>query len=377
MSAKVEKATDFCAYCPKMCRFACPVADAEARETVTPWGLMSLLRAVRMGHVELTAEIGEAFYHCTGCLRCQTFCRHDNDVPEAMFDARRLLVEGGVPVPEAVRGLDLIQERHGSPLGAVPALPEEIEAIFDRRSRVGFRPGCHARQAPQRLGRLGQLLEAALEQKVALVTVQTERATPSHCCGESLREAGYGAVADAVGERSWATFEHYDRVVTDCAGMIGAWERRFPGAGGGPEHLVGVLARSGGWRLRAEAPDFMKGRRVFYHDGRFGRRLGLYDEPRAVLEGALGRAAEELWSSREASLGLGAGAHYGAIDAEGARVATAAFAAQASAEGAEVIVTADVEGAEHLRAVTDLEVVELLDLVAMSLGLEIGAQPRR
>ena len=31
-----------CVFCPKLCRSACPVSNAEPRETVTPWGKMSM-----------------------------------------------------------------------------------------------------------------------------------------------------------------------------------------------------------------------------------------------------------------------------------------------------------------------------------------------
>ena len=30
-----------CVFCPKLCRSACPVSNAEPRETLTPWGKMS------------------------------------------------------------------------------------------------------------------------------------------------------------------------------------------------------------------------------------------------------------------------------------------------------------------------------------------------
>jgi hypothetical protein len=42
----LEQMTAYCTYCPKMCRFSCPTAAAESRETVTPWGMMRLLEMV-------------------------------------------------------------------------------------------------------------------------------------------------------------------------------------------------------------------------------------------------------------------------------------------------------------------------------------------
>ena len=69
-------ALDTCTFCPKLCRFACPVAEAERRETVTPWGLMSRANFVRKGQVPLDVETAAIFEHCTGCGRCTQNCRH-------------------------------------------------------------------------------------------------------------------------------------------------------------------------------------------------------------------------------------------------------------------------------------------------------------
>jgi len=32
---------ELCAYCPKLCRAACPVSNAEPREVLIPWGKMT------------------------------------------------------------------------------------------------------------------------------------------------------------------------------------------------------------------------------------------------------------------------------------------------------------------------------------------------
>ena len=33
-----ERELELCAYCPKLCRAACPVSNAEPKETLIPWG---------------------------------------------------------------------------------------------------------------------------------------------------------------------------------------------------------------------------------------------------------------------------------------------------------------------------------------------------
>jgi Fe-S oxidoreductase len=81
-------ALETCAYCPKLCRFACPVAEAETREAVTPWGLLGRAEHLRRGHLPLDAQTAEVWTHCTGCGRCVEACRHANPVPETVFALR-------------------------------------------------------------------------------------------------------------------------------------------------------------------------------------------------------------------------------------------------------------------------------------------------
>ncbi len=40
-------ALELCTYCPKLCRHACPVANATGRETFTPQSKMQLLNMLR------------------------------------------------------------------------------------------------------------------------------------------------------------------------------------------------------------------------------------------------------------------------------------------------------------------------------------------
>ena len=42
VDAALARPATLCAFCPKMCRSACAVSEAEKRETVTPWAKMAL-----------------------------------------------------------------------------------------------------------------------------------------------------------------------------------------------------------------------------------------------------------------------------------------------------------------------------------------------
>src|SRR5712691_4398521 len=75
-----------------MCRFACPASEVTSREAFTPWGKVSLAALAGRAPDESAAI---AFGACTGCLRCQTYCAHANDVPALLYAARAGAVRAG------------------------------------------------------------------------------------------------------------------------------------------------------------------------------------------------------------------------------------------------------------------------------------------
>ncbi len=363
----IRSQADTCTYCPKLCRFSCPVAEGEARETVTPWGLMSLLRLVDDGHVELTAEVGEVFFHCTGCLRCQTWCRHDHDLPTAMRHARRMVVDSGLPTPPALRGMDQAMEQHGCAGGPVPSLASA--EVFDAGSAVAYFPGCaRRREDPEGVVLVGRLLAEVLGHKVALF--EGDDAAPMHCCGGALEQAGYGAAADVWRERLSGALAGYEQVVTECGDID------LPPDGPRVQPLIDVLfQRMTSWMGKTAQSAGGAGNAsaglVALHDGcRTGRKLGLHDATRAVVTAALGHPPADMWLSRDEGLCCGAGDHYPLVAPDGAAVAAGLVLGALEDQGAQTVVTGSVRCAGHMRAHGDgVEVVDVGRFVARSLGI--------
>lgn len=369
MGARIEKASDYCTFCPKLCRFACPAAQAEARETVTPWGLMSLLHMVRHGSVELSSEIGEAFFHCTGCLRCQTWCKHGNDVPEAMMAARRLMVDRGVAIPRALQGIDLNYEQFGSPHGDVPTLPEGTSEAFDPRANVAYVPEASRRtHAPETLAMVGRVLEVALGRKVALI--EDLDGQPLHDSGELLRWTGHGAWSEMWQENMIKSLEDRTTIITESAGFAERWQR----AGTVPRvvHLASVLVENAAAlaeAARTAATTPLSGRSVVYHDScGVGRRLGQYDGPRILVEALLGRPADELWLNRDKALCCGAGGTYPQIAPEASQRAARVLVEAVHDQGAEAIITPEQGCQYHLAASAGITVLDLVELAGLAIG---------
>lgn len=100
-----------CAYCPKLCRAACPVADVEASETVTPWGQMRAVFDVARGAAPPQADFAALSFACSSCRNCRESCDQRNLVPETLFEARAIYREQGLAPPAVVRFHERFAER--------------------------------------------------------------------------------------------------------------------------------------------------------------------------------------------------------------------------------------------------------------------------
>ena len=69
-------ALEKCVFCPKLCRSACPVSNAEPRETLTPWGKMSAAWMAAHGDVPADGSHAAPAWACTACYGCREACDH-------------------------------------------------------------------------------------------------------------------------------------------------------------------------------------------------------------------------------------------------------------------------------------------------------------
>src|SRR6516164_3523561 len=88
-------ALEKCVFCPKLCRSACPVSNAEPRETITPWGKMSSAYYVANESVPASRSHAAPAWACTGCFACRESCDHKNDVTGTLLAARAALAAVG------------------------------------------------------------------------------------------------------------------------------------------------------------------------------------------------------------------------------------------------------------------------------------------
>lgn len=289
-----------CVYCPKLSRAACPVSNAEASETVTPWGKMSMAYFVARGDVPADALHGEPAWACTACYACRERCDHRNEVATVLTDARAELFargaapEGAVAVAsrwvtrasEAERAMDRVASNVASQGGGAPVAHVVV--------------GC------------GYALHAPEVARDALVATSRLAGGPVRavraCCGLPLLYAGDRAGFAMAARRLAEELAGARRVIGVEPGCTRAIAIEYARAGVDvptPEPFVD-LAHAALDRLRppASGPTEV----VRYHDPcQLGRGLGRFDEPRRVLERITGRPPRAFLREREHAECSGAG----------------------------------------------------------------------
>jgi Fe-S oxidoreductase len=255
-----------CGYCPKLCRATCPVSDAESSEALTPWGKMTLTWYEARGDLSPDRDLARLAWGCTGCLGCRERCDHRNPL---------------VPTLEAARG---VARRRGlSPRGSERAL----SAFVNQRARAR---GAGAATNP---GAKSVLVAGCGYSKERGREADDARRVADALAGPvAVAEGCCGLVARLAGDEERATIERR-ALLAEAAGRTllvadagCALELRADGAVTLAELAAKKLDRVKPLR---DAPEGVR-----YHDPcRLARGLGVQEEPRRILEKALGKPAAE------------------------------------------------------------------------------------
>jgi Fe-S oxidoreductase len=320
-----------CVFCPKLCRSACPVSNAEPKETLTPWGKMSLAYFVAQGDVPATPSYAAPAWACTGCLACRESCDHKNEVAPTLFEARAAMMALSTAPAAAIRTVARFEKHRAATQHAVRELATH-EAVKPS-SKTALLVGCaYARGAPD-VARDAIVAAAGLvEGPVDLVEA---------CCGLPLLHAG-----DRAGFERQAlalateTGDQRLLLVAD-AGCAHALRVHYRAAHATLSPRIELLVERAATDLGRLGP--LRGRpprdRVRYHDPcLLGRGLGVYEAPRAILTRALGRAPDEFDARREGARCSGGGGLLPATMPETAgRIASARAAEHAMSGGGEIV----------------------------------------
>lgn len=270
-----------CAFCPKLCRAACPVSDAEANESTTPWGQMGSVLSVASGNVEPSQAYAAAAFACAGCLNCTERCEQRNPVAPTLYDARAVYARLGL-TPEPARRV-------------AAGFTRRAKALKARVAELASVPGQRA-DAPTAL-LLGcdytlRLPDEAADALAAARGLFGEFRLLGACCGLPLTLAGEVDQAAQARRALLAEMAGARRLVVVDAGCAHALQDE----GATPLARIAFQALDSK-RGPRNAPSFHDAR---YHDAcQLGRGLGEYEAPRALLRLASGREPREFRRNRQ------------------------------------------------------------------------------
>jgi len=335
-------ALEMCGYCPKLCRGACPVSEAEASEALIPWGKMSMTWYAARGDIEPEPDVAALPWACTGCFACRARCEHQNPVAETLRAARSVYHHLGLAPPRSDAALAGFQARR--------------ERLAERARELG---GGEAGDAALLIG-CGYLSLRSAEAKDIVLAARRLLGSVrvlSGCCGLAQREAGDAGAADELRQKLLDEAGKRPLVVADAGCAL---ELRAAGAK--------TLAECGAAELSRLGPVPSLGDRVRWHDPcRLSRGLGIEAEPRSILERALGAPpAEFVHSGREGHCS-GAGGLLPLTMPHTARTIARARLREHSELGGGVIATACASSLRWLR-LAGANVIDLSTVLARSLS---------
>lgn len=267
--------------CPsgELCKFE---AYYLGGKNLLTWGLTS-------GKLKWTEQLAKIFYKCSLCLACTQQCQ----IPELhtyagewLMAMREDAVRNGVgPMPEQreyTKHIDQLHNPYGEPHNNRSNwLPEGLNQSSD--SKLAYFVGCTA---------------SYREQKIAISTVKILNALnvefkildQENCCGSPVYMTGQLTKAKEIAKSNINLFNEQGikTIITSCAGCYRAIKDVYPKKFGLKHkfevvHLPEFIFQ----KLKKGTIEFKNNinMKITYHDPcHIGRHMGIYKEPREVLE---------------------------------------------------------------------------------------------
>lgn len=283
----VARQLDYCTFCPKMCRHACPVSTASGRETYIPQVKMDRANQLRLGHSPWAAEETDPLWACTGCRHCTMYCDHGNEPGLVLLAARAAAVSKGVPHPALTGYSERFRARE-------QRLSTQLAAMFPEHmateGELGFWPGCDEIDK----GAADIAAAMALFERVGLDQVKIVE-SPQACAGYPLLAAGHRDLFRWHAGRVAASLRGFRRVAINCSACLYAMRAQYAAEGVNLQTEIVSIAEI----LAPAAQNLacaLTRRSVYYHDPCYHARYNdVVDQPRRALS-QLAEVRELAWN---------------------------------------------------------------------------------
>jgi dimethylglycine catabolism B len=294
----VKRQLDYCTFCPKMCRHACPVSTSTGKETWIPQAKMAQLGQLASGRAAWTKENADPLWACTGCRHCTVYCDHGNEPGLVLLAGRAEAVARGAGHPALAGYAERFRKRD-------ERLSAQLQDLFPDRladhGAIGFWPGCDA------VGKGSADVSAALTLmdrvgETGVRLVQAEQA----CAGYPLLASGYRDLFRWHAGKVAAVLRGFSTVVINCSACLYTLRAQYPGEGHAVSAEIVSLAEFLAER-RARLPRATTRKTVYYHDPCYHARYSnVIEAPRALLA-QVAEVRELAWNKTDTECCGGAG----------------------------------------------------------------------
>ena len=354
------KELEYCTYCPKMCRHACPVAAVTGSETLIPQAKMQLLNMLRREAVPWEQDYVLPLYGCTTCRRCQQYCTHEIDVAETLQMGRAQAEQRRLSHPELAR----LPEQHRARAARLQEkLHEEFSShLFAEEAQVGYMPGCETVDC------FIDDIRDAFTVFDALNLNFIRMVDGLHACaGYPLWAGGHLDAARFAAKEAVRTLRKFHTLVVGCPACTWLLRDKLPAEGF--EHDTEILHISEYLYVHTERLDIRRTKpAAFYQDPCYlGRYLGIYDPPRKLISRCVDSLKEFFYHREEAEC-CGGGGLVPQTYPEAAAGQAAKRLEEAELFEVPLVITACADCKRtFLNAGTSVEVMDLVNLLAWSL----------
>lgn len=372
----------------KFCREVCPVMQVTRDEAHTPTSFHANVVAMEKGLLSIE-DVARDYVHCTQCGACELRCpntlftgdfyRFRTRTVDLVKAVRALAVENGIHQPQWQRWNELTDERKNEPV--LNGTPVSQEHVADWAQGLDLPIGgetvlfCDCEAAFYRTS-----VPRAVAQILKKAGVEFGLMQEQWCCGGPAAEMGYVDQARRFAEHNvadWRAVGAKRILVLDPHDYISFTEDypRYFGDDYDFEivlvvELVAELVREGKLQL-TEPVD----RVATYHDAcRLNKRKGIHEEPREILRAIPGLTFKDVDHVTQWSYCSGAGAGLGIERPDLTAEISRRRVEKAKKLEIDTLVSACVWSERPLTEQgekQDVEVIDLMELVAVSAGIEV------
>ena len=266
-----SKQVQQCSRCG-FCQAVCPVYGVTLRPSYNARGKMLILKEVMEKRIPLNDELIETLFQCTTCGHCEKTCPSGVTVPDIIKKVRKDMVGVGSCHP-VLKGMNEVLEKQKNIYGETNS--EDFGRDKNRKADVVYFVGCVGTYREK---------EATLSALKLLDRLQVNFTLIDEvCCSGVLEDIGYEINKTLVQKNTDAILATgASTVITGCPYCFRTFTHH-PSYATLKERSLLILPMIS--FLRQFRFDVATEKRVTYHDPcDLGRHLGIYEEPREIIQ---------------------------------------------------------------------------------------------